>query len=96
MNNLFGIFQRDGSPVDRVALDALANAAPFPHKPDVALWCENNVALGAQLQRTTPEARLETLPLIAPNHSLVLVAGARLDNRTELCDAFQISPPNAQ
>lgn len=55
--------------------------------PDAAgIWIEGNLGLGFCLLANTPEARLEAQPVtsIPPGPATVLVADARLDNRSEL------------
>src|SRR5947207_4761588 len=54
------------------------------------LWRCDAAALGVRLHATTPEARLERMPILLPDGAVV-VAAARLDNRDELCDAFGVA-----
>ena len=66
--------------------EALAASGP----DDAGFRCEGPVGLGQRLLRTTPESKFERLPLVGPNGSCMLVADARLDNRTELAHALGI------
>jgi len=94
MNNLFGLFHRDGSPVEHALLERMARAAPCKPDGNCAVWRHENIALGVIAHPTTPEAKFEILPLVHSANAYILTSGARLDNRAELCDAFAI--PHAE
>ncbi len=90
MSAIFGIWQKNNAPV-APALDALENALCEWQCDTRATWFDSQTGMGARLLYTTPESHHEHIPF---THSefphLVLVADAWLDNRAELCDAFQI------
>jgi asparagine synthase (glutamine-hydrolysing) len=70
-------------------LDAMPHRAPDGQ----SVWSGGPVGLGHAAHHTTPEARAERWPLRSPDGSRLLVADARIDNRTELID--RLRPPAA-
>ena len=60
--------------------------------PDAAgTWHAGGVGLGHRLLWTTPESRVERLPLASSDGRRVLTADARIDNRDALFDALDIT-----
>lgn len=91
MSAILGRFHLDNSPVDAAlfsrGMDALAHYRA--DRSDV--WREEHIALGCHLREFTPESRFENQPVV--HERAVIVADARIDNRTELFDALGISHP---
>jgi asparagine synthase (glutamine-hydrolysing) len=56
------------------------------------MWSEGAIGLGHLLLYNTPESLYESLPLRDGAGTLILTAGARLDNRAELFRALNIHP----
>jgi asparagine synthase (glutamine-hydrolysing) len=67
---------------ERRSLDAMLAAAPYRGQDGSGEWREGGVALGHLATWTTPESVQERQPLV--HGDLVLVADARIDNRTDL------------
>ena len=95
MSALVGLYHRDGGPVQRAVLEAMAECLAHRGPDSVGLWVEGAVGLGQRLLWTTPESVYERLPLVSDDGQLVLTADARLDNRADLIAALggHASPP---
>jgi asparagine synthase (glutamine-hydrolysing) len=90
MSAILGRINLDGAPINAEAFQK-AFAAMAGYGGDAAkTWIEGSVALGHHLLEITPESRNERQPHAWQN--AVIVADARIDNRTELCDFFEIPP----
>ena len=94
MSAICGIFHLDGEPV--AGDDIAAMSAALAHRgPDrVGAWSGNDVALGHRLLITTPESLAEHQPVLSSQAELVLVADARIDNRSELLAALRLPRGN--
>ncbi len=98
MSALAGIYRFDGAPVtgDHLApmLQALAAFGP-----EVRCWMPGSegdpVALGSRPLRITREDEAHHPPLLSRDGALVLVADARIDNRTDLANRLGISSAQA-
>lgn len=55
-----------------------------------SLWNMESAGFGHVLIAVTPESRYETMPICDSDQKIVMVAAARLDNRDELCEGFEI------
>lgn len=88
MAAIVGLIRIDGAPIDMVLfsrmLDTLSHRSPHGN----GVWCLDNAALGHGRHYTTAEAMSEVQPLANEDHSVVVVADARLDNRSELANAL--------
>jgi len=90
MSAIFGIFHRDGRPVNPEEL-ARMQAALAHRGPDGAgAWHDGPAGLGQLMLHTTPESLNEHLPLLSRDGRLALTADARLDNRDELIAALDL------
>jgi asparagine synthase (glutamine-hydrolysing) len=104
MSAILGLLYRDGRPVDRAVLGRMHAALAHRGPDGGGLWQSGSVGLGHQLLHTTPESVYEWQPLklhrpalvearVEPRGavpSLVAVADARLDNRTELLATLDV------
>jgi len=87
MSAIFGVFYRDGRPVEH-ALEAMySGMARLPHERHgfVKRGC---CGFGHMLTFNTPEAVGESMPKYIPEAKLLFVAEGRIDNRGELFEAF--------
>lgn len=89
MGGLFGIFQRDSSPVERASLETMRAAMRHWGRDGGDVWVDGSVGLGQLRTFTTPEAQLEQLPRAAGG--IVFTADGRVDNRDELMSALAAS-----
>lgn len=93
MSGIFGLFQRDGAPVDpadvQKMLAAMAHWGPDGRSHHIT----GSLALGQLLLHNTPQAPREQLPRQTAN-GLLLTAEARLDNRADLCQQLNIPHPD--
>ena len=88
MSGIFGIFNRDGAPVEEQELAQMAEVMGY-RGPDGVRWQQHGaVGLGHLMLWTTPESLQETLPLENASGQLILTADARIDNRAELIATF--------
>lgn len=93
MSAIFGLIHLDGRPVSPEPLDAMRRSMAHWGPDGGGLWCEGDAGLGQLLLYNTPESLHESQPLVGAGGDLVMVAGARLDNRPELCDLLAIPHP---
>ena len=84
MSAIIGLFHCDGRPVDPEIPGRMLDRLVHRGKDAAALRLGESWGLGARIAWTTPESRLERMPLVSPEGGLVLVADARIDNRHEL------------
>ncbi|NOZ06701.1 MAG: asparagine synthetase B [Chloroflexi bacterium] len=90
MSGIFGLFNKDGAPVEPATLETMRAAMAYWGPDGSGLWCEGPCGLGQLLLYNTPEALHERLPQVVDGGRLAITAEARLDNRDELCDRFAI------
>lgn len=91
MSGIYGLFRKDGSPVGKETLDAMATAIGEWGPDGHGQWHHENFGTGFLLMRNTPESFHEALPIeFEDSCGSVLTADARIDNRAELCALFQI------
>lgn len=83
MSGIVGIYHRDGTPVDRAFLRALAQFLSYCGPDARDTWMEGCVGLGHALLSTTRESANERQPATLEGR-LWIAADARLDARTEL------------
>ncbi len=91
MSGIFGLIHLDGSPVPREHLQAMRDAMAHWGPDGVHVWHEGAAGLGQCLVFDTPEAAHEYVPYASADGRLAFTAEARIDNRDELCDFFDIS-----
>ncbi len=90
MSLIFGIFNRNGKPVEPEELETMYRAiAHFPHEK-YKVEIIDNAAFGHMLTYNTPEALYENLPKWLPEQKLLFVMQGRLDNREELCEILNL------
>ncbi|MBD3790338.1 MAG: hypothetical protein IE885_08285, partial [Campylobacterales bacterium] len=82
MSGIFGIFNRNGKPVDQEIVDTILEINSYWEPDAKGSWIEGSVALGNTMLWSTPESKYENLPLHKNTH--VLTMDARIDNREEL------------
>ena len=90
MSIIFGYLSLSGAPVDRSTLETMEHAMDFWSPDGRGVWLEGSCGLGNLLLYNTPEALYEKLPTTGADGNLVLIAGARIDNRDELYRIFDI------
>lgn len=89
MSGIFGIFNRNGKPVSSEILLTMYDAMAYWGPDGGSTWHDGPVGLGQLILYNTPEALHERLPRVVGG-GIVLTAEARIDNRTELSDFFDI------
>jgi len=92
MSGIVGVVALDEGTVSPTLLHNMMD--PIAHRgPDGrAAWANGSVGLGHVAHCTTPEAEAETWPLILNDPPGVLVADARIDNRSTLLRLLDPSP----
>lgn len=91
MSALFGIFQRDGSPVAGSALETMRAALSHWGGDGSGVQLDGCVGLGQLRTFTTPEACSERLPYA--EGGILFTAAGRVDNRDELLSALSSGLP---
>lgn len=94
MSAIFGIFYRDGRPVEHELETMYSGMAHFPHESH-GFVKQGNCGFGHMLTYNTPEAVHETMPKWIEASKLLFVAEGRIDNRDELFEALG-TPSNEQ
>jgi asparagine synthase (glutamine-hydrolysing) len=82
MSGFFGIFNRNGKPVEEKTVNTMLEAMSYWEPDDHGTWIDGSVALGHTMLWNTPESKYEHLPL--EKDTFVLTMDARIDNRVEL------------
>jgi asparagine synthase (glutamine-hydrolysing) len=93
MSGIFGVFHFDGAPVQPETLATMRSAMDYWGPDGAGVWMDGSVALGSLRMHNTPESLYENLPLEGPASGITLTAAARIDNRAELLDAFEVPGP---
>lgn len=90
MSGIFGIFNRNGKPVDvdREIVNTMLDASSSWGPDDHGTWISGPVALGHTMLWNTPESKLEHLP--STQEHLSITMDARLDNREELAEKLSM------
>jgi asparagine synthase (glutamine-hydrolysing) len=89
MSGIAGVVNFDGTPVDPAVLDAVAQAGAHRGPDGIGRWFSHYVGLVHLALRSTPQSSREHQPLVSQDGRLVLVADARIDNRSELVAALR-------
>lgn len=88
MSGIFGIFNRDGKPVDNEIVNTMLDAMSYWEPDECHTWIDGSVALGHAMLWNTPESKYEHLPL--EKDALILTMDARIDNRDELMKELEL------
>lgn len=91
MSGIFGLFRRDGAPVDRVMLDRMRNSMQRWGTNSGIIHVDGSVGFGHYLTLATPEAINELLPYADNDAGILLTFAGRVDNRHELATALAIT-----
>jgi asparagine synthase (glutamine-hydrolysing) len=98
MSAVCALMRLDGAPVAGARLDPVLEALEgWGETPSV--WAGQTegapVALGCRVHRVTPEDGLERQPVVSADGTFVLVADARIDNRSDLARALGLGASKA-
>lgn len=88
MSALFGLVRLDEQPVDSSIVQKMGQPMSGRGPDAGGYWCKRHVGLGCNRLLITPEAMLDEQPVSVD--SLVLIADARIDNRSELIDLLDL------
>jgi len=89
MSVIFGIIKNSVFAEKQELEKMYASVKHFPYN-NYAIWNENNVGFGWLQLYDTPESVYDKQPFSFGNDRFVMVGKARLDNRNELCNIFNI------
>ena len=92
MSGIFGIFHRDGRPVEALTLETMRDAMAYWGPDGSSMWREGPAGLGQLMFYNTPEAPNERLPRRINEPDLAFTAEARIDNREELFEKLGVQP----
>lgn len=93
MSGIVALFDRDGG-VDRADIRAMVDRIDHRGPDGSGLWVDDDIGLGHQHLRSTPEAQYDDQPY--RDGDLVVVADARIDNRGELIETLDPAGPPGQ
>lgn len=94
MAGVAALVRMDGGPVEHAALQRLIDRATYRGPDGIATRVHGPVAMARLALHSTPEASFERQPLLSRDHTLWVVADARVDNRDELIS--RLAPQLAQ
>ena len=89
MSGIFGIFYFDQQPIPPGTVPKMAEAMAYWGPNGSHIWQEESIGLGQLLLYNSPESVYEKLPRLGKS-GVVLTAHARIDNRQELLEQFQV------
>jgi asparagine synthase (glutamine-hydrolysing) len=90
MGVIYGYISLTDKPVDHAITEAMRKANSFWEPDGDGLWQDERAAMGSLIMFNTPEAIFEKQPIHFEDGHKVMVATARIDNRDDLCRAFNI------
>jgi asparagine synthase (glutamine-hydrolysing) len=93
MSGIYGIYRFDGAPVAPEWLERMRSAMAYYGPHGGANRIEDSIGLGHLRLEISPEDPFEKQPCDGTRG--LVVSAARLDNRQELLDAFDIAPRDA-
>ncbi len=93
MSGIYGVFRYDGAPVPPEWLEQMRSAMAYYGPHGGANRIENSIALGHLRLEISPEDPFEKQPCKGTRG--LVVSAARLDNREDLLDAFDIPSGDA-
>lgn len=93
MSGIAGIFQRDGKPVTRSAVNGMLATIAHRGGDGWGVWTTGEVGLGHRMLWTTPESLCERLPYENDASGITITCDARIDNRSELIEALGLCAP---
>lgn len=88
MSVFFGIFNRNGNPIDKKIADDMLKSMSSWSPDEHDLWLKDSVCLGHAMLWNTPESKYEHIPL--QKNAYVLSMDARIDNRKELVNELDL------
>lgn len=88
MSVIFGIFNRNGKPVEEKTVNTMLDVMSHWKPDDSGTWLDGSIALGHTMLWNTPESKFEHLP--NRQNNLVITMDARLDNREELAEKLDL------
>lgn len=91
MSVIFGIIKKEGVFLDKHELEQMYSSVKHFPQDNFSLWTENNIGLGWVQLYDTPESVYDKQPFSFGNQRFIMIGKARLDNRKELCDIFNIT-----
>ncbi|NMG20013.1 lasso peptide isopeptide bond-forming cyclase [Brasilonema bromeliae] len=89
MSGIMGIYNLDGCPVDPEDLGRMVDILAHRGPDGADIWVDGSVGFGHRMLWTTPESKLEKLPLANGTGNLVITSDARIDNRDELINTLE-------
>jgi asparagine synthase (glutamine-hydrolysing) len=90
VSGICGVFNLDGRPVAREAIEGMMAAMAYWGPDGSGIWRDGPVAMGHLMLHSTPESVGDTLPRTGAAGNLILTAHARIDNREELFPRLDI------
>ncbi len=96
MSAIAVILNLDGSPVNRTVLEDMAEQVADLGPDGIHYLYRDNIGLAYLALNSTPESLHETQPLESEEKRYLLVADARIDNRSELLAQLHGHLPNKQ
>jgi asparagine synthase (glutamine-hydrolysing) len=96
MSAIAAIFNLDGSPGNKLHVEAMTGAVAHRGPDGIGAWTSGPAGLGACLLKTSPESASEPLPLVSDGGRYAIAFDGRIDNRDELALALRRDEPSAR
>ncbi len=88
MSGIFGVFNRNGKPVDKEIANTMLDAMSYWNPDECDVFIDGPVTLGHTMLWNTPESKYEHMPLV--QEAYVITIDARIDNRDELANELEL------
>jgi asparagine synthase (glutamine-hydrolysing) len=84
VSGIFGIYQLDGGPVDPLRLETMRSSMAEWGPDGCDILLNGSIGFGQMRFFSTPEAKLEKMPIADKTSAIFFTAAGRVDNREEL------------
>ncbi len=90
MSGICGVYYLDGMPAGRAILESMLLSIQHRGTDGTGIWSQGPVGVAHCTRWISREDRHERQPVLSSHADLVLVADARIDNRTDLIKSFSM------
>lgn len=95
MSGFCGIVRFDTGLVTNIEIESMLDTLEYCGQDAQGVWNDSKCGLGQKILWTTEESFYENTPITNTDETLVLASNARLDNRDELLEKFNLSEESA-
>lgn len=95
MSAIAAIVRLDERPVQTLLIESVLDRLSHRGDDDRGVWVNGNVGFGHRMRWTTPESKVESLPMRHEASQTVITFDGRIDNREDLLRTLSISNNSA-